>query len=166
MDTQSSKFKKIRLLGQKYQNILIYLSLPLQILVVQLISLYPSLVEKFYTGILYKKLSQFLRIIFGSVSVPIGQIIFYSLVTGLLVAIVKHIRKLVQKQIHWRAFIRTSLLGVVTFLSLFYFLFTGMWALNYHRQPIEEIAHIPEDSVSAKELETLCRRLIWLFWTD
>ncbi|RDC61746.1 DUF3810 domain-containing protein [Adhaeribacter pallidiroseus] len=147
---------------QKYFNIFIYLSLPLQILIVQLISLHPLLVENFYTGNLYKKLSQFLRFVFGSVPVPIGQILFYSLVTGLLVAIIKHVKKRVQQQISWREFYRSSLLGVVTFLSLFYFLFTGMWALNYHRRPIEEIAHLPKDSVSTKELETLCRRLIQL----
>ena len=149
-------------MNQKYQNILIYLSLPLQILVVQLLSLNPHLVEKLYTGNLYKKLSEFLRMVFGSVAVPVGQILFYSLVIGLLVAIIKHVKKLVQKQISWREFGQSSLLGIVTFLSLFYFLFTGMWALNYHRRPIEEIAQLPKDSVSTQELELLCRRLIQL----
>lgn len=147
---------------KKYKNVLICLSLPLQILIVQLIALNPGLVERFYTGNVYKKLSQFLRVVFGGISVPIGQILFYSLVIGLAVAIIKHITRLVAKQISWQNFVRTGLLGTVTFLSVFYFLFTGMWALNYHRQPIEKITHLTEDSVSTKDLENLCRRLIQL----
>ncbi|WP_158267587.1 DUF3810 domain-containing protein [Adhaeribacter arboris] len=149
-------------MNNKLKNILIYLSLPVQIVVVQIIAANPLLVEKFYTGLFYKKLSHFLRILFGDFSFPIGQILFYSLVTGLLIAIVKHIRKLILRQISFKEFGRSSLLGVFTFLSIFYFLFTGMWGLNYHRRPIEEIVQIKEEPVSKAELELLCRRLIQL----
>ncbi len=148
--------------SKRTRNILIYLSLPLQIILVQVISANPLLVEKFYTGLFYKKLSEFLRILFGNFSFPIGQILFYSLVTGLLIAIVKHIRKLVLRQISLKEFAQTGLLGIFTFLSIFYFLFTGMWGLNYHRRPIQEIVQIEEEHVSKAKLEMLCRRLIQL----
>ena len=78
---------------KKYKTLLIYLSLPLQIIIVQLISLNPELVERFYTGNFYKKLSLFLRLVFGEISIPVGQILFYSLVTGLLVGIKKTHKK-------------------------------------------------------------------------
>ncbi|QNF34138.1 DUF3810 domain-containing protein [Adhaeribacter swui] len=136
--------------------------MPLQIVVVQIIALNSEWVEKFYTHFFYKELSQFLRAIFGRVSVPVGQILFYSLLTGLLVGIIKHIRRLVLRQISWREFSRRGLLGIFTFLSVFYFLFTGMWALNYHRLPIADIVKIKEDSISTRELEALCLRLIQL----
>ncbi|MDQ4140367.1 MAG: DUF3810 domain-containing protein, partial [Bacteroidota bacterium] len=153
---------KTRYVSKSTRNILIYLSLPLQILLVQVISANPLLVEKFYTGLFYKKLSEFLRILFGNFTFPIGQVLFYSLVVGLLIAIAKHIRKLVLRQISLKEFGRSSLLGIVTFLSIFYFLFTGMWGLNYHRRPLEEIVQIKEEPVSKGELEMLCRRLIQL----
>ncbi|QMU26976.1 DUF3810 domain-containing protein [Adhaeribacter radiodurans] len=149
-------------MSKKNRDIFIYLSLPLQIILVKLIAANPLLVEKFYTGLFYKKLSQFLRILFGSFSFPIGQILFYSLVLGLIIAIVKHIRKLALRQISLKEFGRSSLLGIFTFLSIFYFLFTGMWGLNYHRRPLEQIVQIKEAPVSSADLEKLCLRLIQL----
>jgi len=50
----------------------------------------------------------------------------------------------------------------VAFLSAFYFLFTLMWGLNYHRRPAQELFQLDQRAVSGPELEQLCRTLIRL----
>ncbi|MDB5262471.1 MAG: hypothetical protein JWQ14_1752, partial [Adhaeribacter sp.] len=48
------------------------------------------------------------------------------------------------------------------FLSVFYFLFTVMWGLNYHRRPLQEIVGLDQREISTPELKTLCAKLIQL----
>lgn len=149
-------------MGKLYKKILVLLSLPLQILLVQYIAADPLRIEKIYTGHFYKYLSQFLRELLGRTDVPVGQAVFYGLVLALFLALARQVRKLVMKQMRVQEFSQSVLFGTVAFLSAFYFLFTLLWGLNYHRRPIQEIVQINTSPVSAADLETLCRRLIRL----
>ena len=150
------------LFNNKFRNILIVISLPVQLILVQVISLYPLQVEQLYTQFFYRKLSYFLRLLFGNIPVPVGQILFYSLVTGLMVAIIRYFKQVICQKRNLKKVVQESLMGIVTFLSAFYFLFTVLWALNYYRQPVEEITLVESRQVTPAELEILCYRLIQL----
>lgn len=147
---------------KNYLKILVWLSLPLQLLLVQLLAADPRLVESVYTDHFYQPLSQLLRRLLGSIPVPVGQLLFYGGVAGLALALGRLIRQLVSKRITFKAFARRISFGTVAFLSAFYFLFTLTWGFNYHRRPIQELVQIEPRPVSTAELVTLCRRLIQL----
>src|SRR5690606_5427658 len=138
------------------------LSLPLQVLLLQLAAAQPAWVEQFYTGSVYKYLSQFLRFAFGWFPLPFGQFLFYSLVAGVLIWIAGLIRKLLLRRFGKKQFALTFSFGGLAIISAFYFLFNAMWGLNYYRKPLQEIVQIDTSGFSQTELEALSTRLIFL----
>ena len=147
---------------RKYRNTLILISLPLQIFIIQFLSGKPNWVEEDYTNGFYKSLSQLLRIVFGAIPVPVGQILFYSIILAMVFWLFQQVRQMWLKQVSLKTFFRRIGLAAVAFLSVFYFLFTLMWGLNYHRRPIQEIVGIQPRTISMPELKVLCKALIRL----
>ena len=147
---------------EKYWRSIIAFSLPVQILLVQIISIHPAWVEKFYSARVYCYISQALRSIFGSTTVPVGQIIFYALVLGLVIWIIRQTYKIVRFKSQRLLLWKETLLGVFFFLSCFYFLFMAMWGLNYYRAPVANITAIPTEEISAEKLQRLSIRLVAL----
>jgi hypothetical protein len=147
---------------RKHGSYLIAASLPVQILLVQLISTQPAWVERVYTGNFYQVFSRFLRTIFGSFSFPIGQLLFYAIIAAGLVWLTQQVYRVITKKIRFTAFTLNLLRGTFTFLAVFYFLFMVFWGLNYHRLPVQSIVQLGKTTVSASALEQLCRRLIVL----
>ena len=103
----------------------------IQILFLQLISFFPELVERYYSYGLYVYISKFSRILFGSFPFSIGDCIYFVVVFLILKWFYQQ-RKL--GKLNWK----DSALRVLSFLSVFYFLFNLLWAMNYHRVPLFE----------------------------
>jgi hypothetical protein len=143
-------------------KIFVLLSLPLQLLLVQLAATHPQWVETFYSLRFYQYISRFLRTLFGWVPVPVGQVLFYAIILALVLALGRQISCLLRRQITFKRFLRQVGFGTIAFLSGFYFLFNVMWGLNYHRRPIHEIVRIDQKELSPAELESLCVKLIQL----
>jgi hypothetical protein len=146
----------------KLLKIFIPVSLPLQVLLLHYLAEQPKLVERFYTGSIYKFLSYGLRFAFGGFSFPVGQFVFYTLIAAVLFWIVRQVRQLLQKQVSKKQFLLSSGLGVLAIASGFYFLFNFMWGINYYRQPIHEIVQIDTRAITPPELEAMSARLIEL----
>jgi hypothetical protein len=119
----------------RFLKALVLISLPLQLLLVELLSSRPHLVEEFYTRQVYQHISRFLRTLFGWVPVPVGQLLFYTIIGALLAVLGRELARLVRRQVSFRQFLGQVGFGTVAFLSGFYFLFNVMWGLNYHRRP-------------------------------
>lgn len=134
----------------------------MQLLLVQLISTQPMWVEQFYARQIYAYISRSLRFLFGWVPVPVGQFLFYAIILGLLLGLLREIRQLYRRQVSFKTFSQRLAFGGLAFLSCFYFLFNVFWGLNYHRRPIHEIVQIEQRSLSPAELEALCVKLIEL----
>jgi hypothetical protein len=100
--------------------------------------------------------------LFGWVPVPVGQILFYAILLGLLLGLGREVTGLFSRQVPLKRFFRRIGFGALVFFSGFYFLFNVMWGLNYHRRPIHEIVRIDQSDLSAAELEALCVKLIHL----
>ncbi len=109
-----------------------------QILFLKIIAFFPEFVEQFYSNGLYVFISKILRITLGKIPFSVGDIIYGILIFYLLKSIWKA-RKT------WKQEWKNNLLKVLSVLSVAYFLFHLLWALNYYRQPLFEKMQIERD---------------------
>lgn len=105
--------------------------LMVQIFVVKMLSFFPDFVENYYSNGIYVGISKLERIVFGWIPFSVGDVIYFIVVFFILKWFWK-IRKT------WRSDWKTHLLKVLSFFSVFYFLFHLLWAVNYHRIPLFE----------------------------
>ena len=145
---------------RKYLKTIIAFSLPLQVILVQVIATQPKLVEKWYSGTFYKQISQFLRTLFGNTTVPIGQLLFYSIIILCLIWLIRQFRAVITKKVNFKLFLKNILLGTFLFLATFYFLFMLTWGFNYHRQPVSSTVGIEEKRITPTKLVALCQVLV------
>lgn len=128
------------------------LLLLLQIIAVNLLSFFPAFVEEYYSNGLYPYIARTSRTILGIAGFSVGDII-YGIVIILL------LRWFWKKRKTWRRHYKDNLLTVLSFMSVFYFLFYFLWAINYHREPLNEKMSI-EKKYTPDELVSFTKRLI------
>lgn len=102
-----------------------------QIITLKILSFFPEFVEHFYSNGLYPIISNFSRIILGSIFFSIGDYLYFIVIFLVLRWLWK---KRFSCKLHWKS----NILQILSFLSVFYFLFHLLWALNYYRQPLFE----------------------------
>lgn len=117
--------------------------LPVQVILVQIASLFPEFVETYYSNGLYVWISKAERLVFGWIPFSFGDVM-YGLVIVLLV------RWLWKKRGTWRLRWKSHLLEFAGFLSIFYFLFHFFWAMNYHRVKLPEKMNIGTEYTQAE----------------
>ena len=139
---------------------IIAFSLPLQVLLVQILSNHPAWVEQWYATNVYTYISQFLRYTFGSTRIPVGQLIFYALVLALVIGIARRTHTLIRDKARRLFWWKKTVVDVFFYFSCFYFLFMAMWGLNYYRAPVAAITQIPAVTISVEKLKQLCVKLI------
>ena len=110
----------------------------LQIIVLKIIQSFPEVVENNYSNGLYPIISNFERIIFGSIPFSIGDILYFVL-------IILGIKWLFVKRKTWKLDWKSNILAVLSFMSVFYFCFHLLWGLNYYREPLFEKMNIERD---------------------
>ena len=113
------------------RNLYLTLFLGIQVLLMKWIEHNPSFVEVYYSMGIYPYISSLLRILFGWISVSIGDLfiffaVFYS---------IYFIYKLVLTK--FKNFF-SKLLGITSFISVIYFFFYFLWGLNYYREPLSK----------------------------
>lgn len=117
-----------------------------QILFLKIISFFPEFVERFYSNGLYVFISKISRITLGKIPFSIGDIIYGILILYLLKSIWKA-RKT------WKLEWKNNVLQILSALSVVYFLFHALWAMNYYRQPLFEKMKIERDYTDADLLD-------------
>lgn len=122
------------------------LFLLIQILFLKIIAFFPEFVERFYSNGLYVFISKILRITLGKIPFSVGDIIYGILILYLLKSIWKA-RKT------WKTEWKNNVLKVLSMLSVAYFLFHVLWAMNYYRQPLFEKMKIERDYTDADLLD-------------
>ena len=128
------------------------LFLLIQILILQIMPFFPEFVEQFYSNGLYVSISNFSRMILGKIPFSVGDILYAIVIAYLLKSIWKA-RKT------WKQEWKNNILKVLSVLSVVYFLFHFLWAMNYYRQPLFEKMNIERDYSDA-ELLTFTKKLI------
>ncbi|MEY3499663.1 MAG: hypothetical protein RL308_1332 [Bacteroidota bacterium] len=122
------------------------LFLLIQIVFLQVVSFFPKLIERYYSNGLYVWIAKFSRITFGFFSFSVGDIIYF----GVILVLIQWVYG--QRKI-WRTNWKAIILKIISFLSVFYFLFNLLWALNYHRTPLFEKLNIEKDYSNADLLQ-------------
>ncbi|WP_158976128.1 DUF3810 domain-containing protein [Cellulophaga sp. L1A9] len=138
-------------MNNKFKNA-IALSLPLQFLLVQWLSNYPELIEKYFSTGIYLYSSKFFRFLLGWVPFSVGDVLYALLILYAL-------RYLIVKRKHIGAHKLLFLRNVTVVLAVAYFTFNISWGLNYHREPISKKLAL-EEKTSKKELISFVETLI------
>lgn len=128
------------------------LLLPVQIIILNILSFFPEFVERYYSNGLFPYLSKGSRILFGFFGFSLGDIIYG-------IAIVLIIRWLWKTRKTWKVNYKNNLLKIVAGFSVFYFLFHLLWALNYHRVPLNEKMGF-DKKYSTEELVAFTKKMI------
>ncbi|RZJ65181.1 MAG: DUF3810 domain-containing protein [Flavobacterium sp.] len=126
--------------------------LVVQIVVVKILSLFPEFVENYYSNGLYVWTSAAERWLFGWIPFSFGDVLYGVVIFFLL-------RWFWKKRKTWRIHWKDNILRMVSFVSVFYFLFHFFWAMNYHRVKLPEKLHIATE-YSDQELLAFTKKLI------
>jgi len=117
-----------------------------QILLLKIIAFFPELVERFYSNGLYEFISKLLRITLGRIPFSVGDLI-YGIVIFYILKSIWNSRK------SWKLEWKNNILKILSVLSVVYFLFHLLWAMNYYRQPLFEKMEIERDYSDADLLD-------------
>jgi hypothetical protein len=122
------------------------LFLIIQIIFLKTIAYFPDFVERFYSNGLYVYISKISRATLGKIPFSVGDIIYGILILYLLQS-VWNTRKT------WKTQWKNNLLKITSVLSVVYFLFHFLWAMNYYRQPLFEKMKIEREYTDAELLD-------------
>ena len=106
-----------------------------QIIFLKIIAFFPNVVEQFYSNGLYVWISKISRTALGTIPFSVGDILYGIGIVSLLLSLWK-IRKT-----NWK----DQLLKITSTISVGYFLFHFLWALNYYRVPLFEKMNIQRE---------------------
>jgi hypothetical protein len=137
----------------KKLNIFLVILFAFQIVFVQLISKYPSLVEHYYSNGIYRFTSVLLRFLFGWIPFSIGDLLI-----GILVFIIlRFIYRLFKDRFKN---LKSKLLQVVAFLSILYSCFYWFWGFNYFREPLAKNLGFQQTKYTTEQLTTVSENSI------
>lgn len=119
--------------------------LVLQIIVLQLLGFVPEFVERFYSNGFYPQISKFSRTFLGWIPFSVGDLLYFLAIFFILKWIIKSFKT----KKNWK----NILLDIGAVISIFYFFFHILWALNYYRQPLFEKMHIEKEYSDADLLK-------------
>nr|WP_155077850.1 DUF3810 domain-containing protein [Flavobacterium sp. MC2016-06] len=101
---------------------------------------------------MYLLISHFSRIVLGWIPFSVGDCIYFVLIVLL-------IRWIWKNRKTWKQNWKDNLLRALSVISIFYFFFHVLWALNYYREPLFEKMKIKKDYTDA-ELLVFTKKLI------
>ncbi|WP_159801103.1 DUF3810 domain-containing protein [Flavobacterium sp. MK4S-17] len=134
------------------KKLLLSLLLLVQVIIVNLLSFFPDFIENYYSNGLYPYIARTSRLIFGFSGFSVGDIIYGAV----LFLIIKWLWK---NRKTWRRNYKANFLDIASAVSVFYFLFYFLWALNYHRVPLHEKMDI-DKKYTPDELVAFTKKLI------
>ncbi|GAA4106649.1 DUF3810 domain-containing protein [Aquimarina addita] len=137
---------------QSRTKTLLTILLPIQIVIIKILGLFPEFIERFYSNWLFIFISKALRYAFGWIPFSFGDI-GYCILIVLLIHFL--ITKVFRKGISWK----TILLDIGATTSIVYACFHILWGMNYYRLPMHEIIKI-DDEYTEEELIRVTEKLI------
>ena len=137
----------------KKHHYILSLLLPIQWLIVTLISSKTQWIESQYSTLLYPNISKILQGVFGFFPFSIGDFIYLILIIYLITLIYRTIK-------FKRLFIKPLLFRLLSTASIIYFFFYVNWGLNYFRQPLDQIIELEKTSYTDEELFNVTQQLL------
>jgi len=129
------------------------LFLPIQIILVNWLSLYPDFIEKYYSNGFYPYISSFFRIILGWIPFSLGDLLLLIALIYIIVSIFRFIKTKPKKY-------KTAFFNIGSTLSILYFCFYLFWGLNYYRNPLQKSMKIKIPKYDIEELTFLTEKLL------
>lgn len=128
------------------------LFLVIQVIFLKVVAIFPEMVERFYSNGLYVWISKISRTVLGRIPFSIGDILYGIVILYLLI-------RLWQTRKLWRTNWKDQVLKTLSIVSIGYFLFHLLWALNYYRVPLFEKMSIQREYTEA-DLIAFTQKLI------
>lgn len=134
------------------------LLLPLALILKEWASVHSEFTEKVYSEGIFPVISQVVGFLFGWMHFSVAELLLYIGVAAIPVyIIVQIILVIIKKDKLLRAFSVAVNLALVWCVG--YFLFIGMWGLNYYRQPLASTLGYTVEPRSVADLTELCTAL-------
>ncbi len=137
---------------QSKTKLFLTILLPVQIILIKIISFFPEFIERFYSNGIFIYTSKVLRYVFGWLPFSFGDLLYCVLIIILLRFL---IQKVFRKDIKWK----NVLIDMGATLSIVYACFHLLWGMNYYRMPLHEILKI-DDEYTESELISVSKKLI------
>ena len=122
----------------KKLKLLSLLLFPLSIFINTVLSRYPHFIEKYYSISINKFIVEILSNISGIFPFSIYEITMYLIVISITLFVIYTIYIIISSPNKLKAFIKNSLLNILSIISIFYFLFIILWGINYNRESLIE----------------------------
>ncbi len=126
--------------------------LPVQIVLVRILAMYPSFVETWYSLGIYPMTSSLMRMSLGFIPFSLGDFLYAVLIIMLIRWIIRRFRQRFKNPKRWG-------LQALATLSLVYACFNLFWGFNYYRLPLHQSLGI-ESEYTTEELTHLTKLLI------
>ncbi|KZS38460.1 amino acid permease [Aquimarina aggregata] len=137
---------------QSKTKLLLTIALPIQIILVKVLSFFPEFIERFYSNGFFIYTSKILRYVFGWIPFSFGDLLY----TFLIILLIRFlITKVFTRKIIWRE----VFLDIGATFSIVYACFHILWGMNYYRLPLHEILKI-DDQYTEQELIDVSNQLI------
>ena len=134
------------------KTLLIGLSLPVQMILVRIVAVFPDQVERYYSNGLYPIISKGLRVTFGWLPFSFGDLMYGVLIILILRSIFLFMKA---KGRFWKLYLSHAL----AIVAVVYFTFHLFWGLNYYRLPLHAALEI-ENDYTTENLVVLTQQLI------
>ena len=122
------------------------------VIAIKIFSYFPEWVESIYSIKLYPVLAHIQRLLFGWVSISIGDLIYGVLIGYLLFLLSRFILSIVRKKFDWNNFWKRFLATLKVLLWLF-IIFKTLWGLNYERRGITVQLNLKNTTYTVEELK-------------
>ncbi|NJY63273.1 DUF3810 domain-containing protein [Salinimicrobium sp. CDJ15-81-2] len=136
----------------KKAALILALFLPVQLILIRILSGYPNFVERWYSNGIYPFTSALLRKGLGFIPFSLGDLLYALLVVMLIRWFALRVQQRFREPKRW-------IINGIAVLSLVYFCFNLFWGFNYYRLPLHQALEM-EDDYTTEELINLTRDLI------
>ncbi|RZS93248.1 DUF3810 domain-containing protein [Aquimarina brevivitae] len=126
--------------------------LPVQIVLLRLLTFFPEVVEHWYSNGIYRYISKAFRYALGWIPFSFGDLCYAALIVLLIRYIFTNI---LTRKIQWK----TVALDIGATLSIVYAAFHLIWGINYYRLPLHQVLAI-NDQYTEEELISVSKKLI------
>lgn len=121
----------------------------IQLVLLKILAFFPETVERFYSNGLYIWLSKCSRFLLGRIPFSVGDILYSFVILYGIYWLYKN------RKVRWKV----KVWPLLSFISVAYFLFHLLWALNYYRVPLFEKMKIKRE-YTEQELVVFTEKLI------
>ncbi|MGB0896234.1 MAG: DUF3810 domain-containing protein [Flavobacteriaceae bacterium] len=137
-----------------YRNkkLILAILFPVQLLLINVLSAYPNIIETYYSTGVYPIISKALRFVFGWVPFSVGDVLYAILIIYILKWLYSNFKSIYKRP-------KQTLLSLTAFLSVIYFCFHFLWGLNYYRNPIYKTLNL-DTEYTTEDLIHVTKNLI------